>query len=177
MTSIYALDGNTEHVPFRKYPYKTKRCLLLPHFEKLSVLFSFLPFCKNPANIYFFNNRNTRNRWEICSKSTKKTSEWSQWRRSGVFIVSFEQFHFLSRVSFVDFEQEMLAGKLLKSNQVEILGAQLWKLGKCYFLNGHFFYLFSEESSEHNSFYNYTVTLFHNVRLKALSSFNYWSSF
>ena len=71
----------------------------------------------------------------------------------------------------------MLAGKLLKSNQVEILGAQLWKLGKCYFLNGHFFYLFSEESSEHNSFYNYTVTLFHNVRLKALSSFNYWSSF
>ena len=55
-------------------------------------------------------------------------------------------FHFLSSVSFVDFEQEMLAGKLLKSNQVEILGAQLWKLGKCYFWNGHLFIYFQRRA-------------------------------
>ena len=41
------------------------------------------------ANIYLFkvNNRNTRKKWEICSKLTIKTR---QWRRSGVFIVNFE---------------------------------------------------------------------------------------
>ena len=36
------------------------------------------------------NNRNTRTRYEICSKLTIKTPERRQWRRSGVFIVNFE---------------------------------------------------------------------------------------
>ena len=36
------------------------------------------------------NNRNTRTRFEICSKLTIKTPERSQWCRSGVFIVNFE---------------------------------------------------------------------------------------
>ena len=36
------------------------------------------------------NNRNTRTRCEICSNLTIKTPEWRQWRRSGVFIVNFE---------------------------------------------------------------------------------------
>ena len=42
----------------------------------------------NPVNIYLFkfNNRNTRTRWEICSKLTIKIPERRQWRRSGVFI-------------------------------------------------------------------------------------------
>ena len=46
----------------------------------------------NPAGIYLIkvNNRNTRNRCEICSKLTIKTPERRQWRRSGVFIVSFK---------------------------------------------------------------------------------------
>ena len=46
----------------------------------------------NPARNYMFkvSNRNTRTRYEICSKLTIKTPYWSQWRRSGVFIVNFE---------------------------------------------------------------------------------------
>ena len=45
-----------------------------------------------PANIYMFkvNNTCTRKRCELCSKSTTKTPERSQWRRSGIFIVNFE---------------------------------------------------------------------------------------
>ena len=47
----------------------------------------------NPAGIYLLkiNNRNTRKRYEICSKLTIKTPERRQWRRSGVFIVNFER--------------------------------------------------------------------------------------
>ena len=43
----------------------------------------------NPASNYMLkvNNRNTRTRYEICSKLTIKTPERRQWRRSGVFIV------------------------------------------------------------------------------------------
>ena len=34
--------------------------------------------------------KNTRGRCEICLKLIIKTPEWRQWRRSGVFIVNFE---------------------------------------------------------------------------------------
>ena len=34
-------------------------------------------------------NKNTRKRYEMCSKLTRKTPE-RHWRRSGVFIVNFE---------------------------------------------------------------------------------------
>ena len=46
-----------------------------------------------PVGIYLFkvNNRDTRTRYEICSKLTIKTPERRQWRRSGVFIVNFEK--------------------------------------------------------------------------------------
>ena len=46
----------------------------------------------NPANIYLLkvNNRDTRERYEICSKITIKTLKERQWRRSGVFLVNFE---------------------------------------------------------------------------------------
>ena len=45
-----------------------------------------------PAGMYLFkvNNRNTRTICDICSKLTIKTLEWRR-RRSGVFIVNFEQ--------------------------------------------------------------------------------------
>ena len=36
------------------------------------------------------NNKNTRARCEICSKLTIKKPKQRQWRRSGVFLVSFE---------------------------------------------------------------------------------------
>ena len=53
----------------------------------------------DPANIYLWkaNNRNTRKRWEICSKWTIKTPErrhyfWAYFIPfSGVSIVEFEQ--------------------------------------------------------------------------------------
>ena len=50
-----------------------------------------------PAGIYLFkvNNRNTRTRYEICSKLTINTPERRQWRRSGVFIVNFEHISYL----------------------------------------------------------------------------------
>ena len=37
------------------------------------------------------NNRNTRARCENCSKLTIRTPERRHWRRSGIFIVNFEQ--------------------------------------------------------------------------------------
>ena len=52
----------------------------------------------NPANIYLLkvNNRNTRKRYEICLKLTIKAPERRQWRRSGAFIVNFEDNSHLS---------------------------------------------------------------------------------
>ena len=52
----------------------------------------------SPAGNYMFkvNNRNTRTRYEICSKLSIKISERHQWRRSGIFIVNFEHIsHFV----------------------------------------------------------------------------------
>ena len=50
-----------------------------------------------PANIHLFkvNSRSTRQRCEICSKLTVKTPERRLWRRSCVFIVSFEHISYL----------------------------------------------------------------------------------
>ena len=42
------------------------------------------------------NNRNTRTRYEICSKLTIKTPERCQWRCSGVF-VTFEHISHLDK--------------------------------------------------------------------------------
>ena len=56
----------------------------------------------NPIGNYIFkvNNRNTRTRYEICSKFTIKTPERCQWRRrcSGVFTVNFEHVSHLGLV-------------------------------------------------------------------------------
>ena len=51
-----------------------------------------LPGSTFPANIYLLkvNNRYTRTRSEICSDLTIKIPERRQWRRSGIFFVSFE---------------------------------------------------------------------------------------
>ena len=60
------------------------------------------------------NNRNTRTRWEICSKLKIKTPERRYWCRSGVFIVNFEHISPYSRVSLVNFEQVNETGKVIK---------------------------------------------------------------
>ena len=46
-----------------------------------------------PTAIYLFrvNDWNIRIMCEICSMLTIKAPEWRQWRRSGVYIVNFEQ--------------------------------------------------------------------------------------
>ena len=52
------------------------------------------------ADIYFFkvSNVNTRTMCKICSKLTIKTLEWRHWRRSGIFIVIFEQISHIALV-------------------------------------------------------------------------------
>ena len=59
------------------------------YFRKLKKITILRPI---PANIYMFkvNNRNTRKRYEIFPKLTIKTLEQRQRRRSGIFIVNFE---------------------------------------------------------------------------------------
>ena len=54
----------------------------------------------NPAGNYMFkvNNRNTRTRFEICLKLTRKTLERRYWRRSGDFIIYFEHVSHLALV-------------------------------------------------------------------------------
>ena len=53
-----------------------------------------------PAGIYLLkvNNRNTRARFEICSKVIIKIPERRQWRCFGVFIVNFEYISHLALV-------------------------------------------------------------------------------
>ena len=55
------------------------------------------PGIANPAGIYLpkDNNGNTRTMCEIYSKLTIKTPERDHWRRSGVFIVNFEQISYI----------------------------------------------------------------------------------
>ena len=48
--------------------------------------------------LFKVNSRNTRKMYEISSKSTIKTSERRQWRRSGVFIVNFEHISYFFQV-------------------------------------------------------------------------------
>ena len=52
------------------------------------------------------NNRNTRTKFEICSKLTVKPSKRRKWFRFGRFIVNFEHIsHLCSSVSIINFEQ------------------------------------------------------------------------
>ena len=48
---------------------------------------------------------------EICSKLTIKIPEWRQWRRSGVFIVNFEQILYIFLVFlFLNLNKEIPVG-------------------------------------------------------------------
>ena len=60
-----------------------------------------------PTIIYLFKLKNgsITTMCEICSKLAKKTLGRRYWRRSGAFIVNFEQILHCSVVSFADFEQ------------------------------------------------------------------------
>ena len=74
--------------------------IVLNNFDRVGIAFT-------PAKIYLFkvNNRNTIRRCEICSKLTIKTPEERQSRKSGVFMVNFEQIsHIFFGVSITYFE-------------------------------------------------------------------------
>ena len=60
----------------------------------------------NPTWHYMLkvNNRNTRTRYKICSKSRGNTTEQYHWRRSGALIVKFKCFTLSSIVLIVDLE-------------------------------------------------------------------------
>ena len=68
---------------------------------KLSLFyFCFFLYWKYPVNKYMlkFNNRNTRKKYETCSKLTIATPKQYYWHHSGVFIVIFEQTLYLGLV-------------------------------------------------------------------------------
>ena len=80
----------------------------------------------NPANIYLFkvNNRSTRQMCKICSKLTQKTPERPQCRRSGVFIVNFEQFQFFLVFLLLIWANKCYLGKislLQRQNSMQLL--------------------------------------------------------
>ena len=88
----------------------------------------------HPANICLFkiNNRQTRKRCEIFSKLTVKTPERRQRRRSGVFIVNFENIlHLFLVFLLLTLNKKMLAGSdfvLLKTSKKTIKTKQYKKL-------------------------------------------------
>ena len=85
-------DLDSHHKISQKFDYvklslRKSFCLL-----SLSTITFLTNILRCLLNIYLFkvNNRNTRKRWEICSSLPIKALERSQWRRSGVFFVNFE---------------------------------------------------------------------------------------
>ena len=86
--------------------------LLETHLTKFQFLNS------NPAGIYLLkaNNRNTKTRFEICSKLTIKTLEERRWRRSSVFTVNSK--YISHRISIVDFEHVNRAGMHERVKQI-----------------------------------------------------------
>ena len=69
----------------------------LHEISAFNILIGFQSTEKHPAGNYIFkvNSRNTRTRFEICSKLTTKTPERDQWHRSSVCIVNFEHTSYL----------------------------------------------------------------------------------
>ena len=66
-----------------------------------------------PAGIYLpkVNKRNTRTRYEICSKLAIKIPERHHWRRSGIYIMIFDHISHLVRVfPLLTLSRLMLAG-------------------------------------------------------------------
>ena len=72
--------------------------------------------CSHSAGISLLkvNSRNTRTRYEICSKLTIKKPERCQWRCSGFFIVNFEHISHLVALFllFVNFENAIASWPL-----------------------------------------------------------------
>ena len=71
---------------YREHIWRLLLNMLLASFEYLTSKTT------TPASIYLLkvSNRNIRKRFETCLKLAIKKLEWQQWRRFGVFIVSFE---------------------------------------------------------------------------------------
>ena len=90
-----------------------------------------------PAGIYLVkvNNRNTRTRYEICSKLTIKIPERRHWRRSGIFIVNFKHIsHLVLVFLLLTLNMYLPAGLLALTKSI-----QSEKSGR-YFLTIHLFW-------------------------------------
>ena len=82
---------------FARYVLRVNNRKIRHHVSGPSLLFN-QSFTGLSAGIYLLkvNYRNTRTRYEICSKLTLKIPERRQWHRSGIFTVNFEHIsHFV----------------------------------------------------------------------------------
>ena len=84
------------------------------------------------------NNRNTRERCEICPKLTITTPERRHWRRSGIFIVNFERISYLFIVFLFEFEQVNVSW-VLTFFALLPLGSISPKASFVHFLKSHYF--------------------------------------
>ena len=71
---------------------------LILNLNNSYIVFRYLPkwtlvFARIPAGNYMFkvHSKNSRTKFEICSKLTIKIPERRQWCRSGIFVVNFER--------------------------------------------------------------------------------------
>ena len=86
---VWTYDGNDAIIDYRCFP----RIFPVKKFVKNDIYSK-----KNLANKYMLkvNKKDTRTRCELFSKFTRKASERCHWRRSDVFIASFERIsHFI----------------------------------------------------------------------------------
>ena len=89
--NLYPDSHNVKYYGSRTYPVfpflKINCFILISHLSSACLFLQCYP-----VSIYLpkVNNRNTRTRCEIRLKLTINTTEWRQWRSSGVFVVNFE---------------------------------------------------------------------------------------
>ena len=99
---IYQFAGSRVIIQFRKNMQQLQNFKFcwkqqnLTRFIKFSEIlkkffFHFLFWIPKVPAMFKIINRNTKTRCKTCSKLTKKIPEGRQWRRSGAFIVKFEQ--------------------------------------------------------------------------------------
>ena len=104
--------------------------------------------CWNSVGTYLFkvNNGNTRAMFEVCSKFKSKTPKWHHWRRSGAFIVNFEQIsHIILVFPLLTLKKYILAGNRTDLWVIwEIYERYIWVIGS----GGHSFSTYAKCSEK-----------------------------
>ena len=91
--------------------------------------------CTDPAGIYLLkvNNRNTRNRFDICLKLPIKIPERRHWPHSGIFIINFQQISHLFLVFLLlTLNMQLPAGELIFSNKPDFIVGKCKRHANCY---------------------------------------------